>query len=65
MIYYGQGFTHGDIYTMPVYLRNFYYRKLADQKNKENDEVSKQNQKIKNTYKQPSKSSRFSGRSFK
>ena len=65
MIYYGQGFTHEDIYTMPVYLRNFYYRKLADQKNKENDEVSKQNTRIKNSYKTPSRPSRFSGKSFK
>ena len=51
---------------MPVYLRNFYFRKLKEQKSSENDEQEKVNQKIKNSYKSPSKSSsRFSGKSFK
>jgi len=44
-MYYGKGFTHSDVYTMPVYLRNFYYKKLVDTRTKENDEIKKSNQK--------------------
>ena len=29
------GFTHSDVYNMPVYLRTFYYKKLVDAKKKE------------------------------
>ena len=37
MIYYSNGgFTHTDVYDMPVYLRNFYYTKLIDTKKEEN-----------------------------
>ena len=32
---------------MPVYLRNFYYRKLVETRKKENDEVKKKNKKSK------------------
>ena len=46
-MYYGQGFTHSDVYGMPVYLRNFYYKKLVDTRQKENDEIKKANQKSK------------------
>jgi len=46
-MYYGVGFTHSDVYGMPVYLRNFYYKQLADTRKKENDEVRKANQKSK------------------
>ena len=46
-MYYGQGFTHSDVYNMPVYLRNFYYKQLAETRKKENDEVKKQNKKSK------------------
>ena len=41
IIYYGQGFTHSDVYDMPVYLRNFYYKKLIDTRKKENEETKK------------------------
>ena len=44
-MYYGAGFTHSDVYNMPIYLRNFYYKKLVDTRKKENDEIKKQNQK--------------------
>ena len=44
-MYYGQGFTHSDVYGMPVYLRNFYYKKLVDTRQKENDEMKKAQQK--------------------
>ena len=49
LIYHGQGFTHSDVYDMPVYLRNFYYNKLADTRKKENDEIKKAQQKSKPT----------------
>ena len=32
---------------MPVYLRNFYYKKLAETRKKENDEIRKAQQKSK------------------
>ena len=41
-MYYGAGFTHSDVYNMPIYLRNFYYKKLVDTRKKENDEIKKQ-----------------------
>ena len=28
LVYYGQGFTHDDVYNMPVYLRRFYSESL-------------------------------------
>jgi len=46
-MYYGVGFTHSDVYTMPIYLRNFYYRQLADTRKKENEDIKKANQKSK------------------
>jgi len=46
-MYYGQGFTHSDVYEMPIYLRNFFYFFLADTRKKENDEIKKANQKNK------------------
>tara|TARA_B100000902_G_C26565092_1_gene553777 strand:+ start:166 stop:342 length:177 start_codon:yes stop_codon:yes gene_type:complete len=44
-MYYGQGFTHLDVYEMPIYLRNFYYKQLIDTRKKENDEIKKVNKK--------------------
>jgi len=49
LMYYGVGFTHSDVYGMPVYLRNFYYKQLNETKKKENEEVKKANQKSKVT----------------
>tara|TARA_R100001129_G_scaffold71959_1_gene48853 strand:- start:1550 stop:1726 length:177 start_codon:yes stop_codon:yes gene_type:complete len=46
-MYYGQGFTHSDVYEMPIYLRNFYYKELSDTRKKENEEIKKANQKNK------------------
>jgi hypothetical protein len=46
-MYYGKGFIHSDVYNMPIYLRNFYYKKLIDTRQKENDEIKKANQKNK------------------
>ncbi len=42
MAYYGNGFTIGELYNLPTYLRNFYYNKLVDAKKKENESVNKQ-----------------------
>ena len=56
-MYYGQGFTHSDVYDMPIYLRNFYYKQLLDTRKKENDEMKKANQKAKSS--KPSMNPRF------
>ena len=48
ILYYSQGgFTHDDVYSMPIYLRNFYYKKLIDTRKKENEEIKKAQQKNK------------------
>ena len=41
LVYYGNGFTHDDIYTMPVYLRRFYSNALLDEKKRENESIEK------------------------
>jgi hypothetical protein len=58
LIYYGQGFTHSDVYAMPIYLRNFYYKKLIDTRNLENEEIKKANKKT-NSVSRPSINPRF------
>ena len=45
MVYHGEGFTHTDIYDMPVYLRKFYLKKLIDLKKKEQSEIDNINKK--------------------
>ena len=57
LMYYGEGFTHSDVYEMPVYLRSFYYKQLVDTRNKENEEIKKANQKSKVS--KPSMNPRF------
>tara|TARA_R100000995_G_scaffold84853_1_gene65247 strand:+ start:27 stop:257 length:231 start_codon:yes stop_codon:yes gene_type:complete len=49
LMYYGKGFIHSDVYEMPIYLRNFYYKQLVDTRNKENEEIKKAQQKSKPT----------------
>jgi len=39
LIYYGEGFTHSDVYDMPTYLRRFYLKELNTTKGEENKEV--------------------------
>ena len=39
------GYTFNDVYTMPIHLRNFYFREYTDLKKKENDEIKKSQQK--------------------
>jgi len=58
-MYYGQGFIHSDVYDMPVYLRNFYYQKLLDVRQKENDEIKKSQQKNKSKVAKPAFNPRF------
>ncbi len=43
LVYHGQGFTHGDVYNMPIYMRNFYMQKLVEAKEAENKEMEKAN----------------------
>lgn len=44
LCYYSQGaFTFSEVYSLPIYLRNFYYKKLADIKKKENESYEKAN----------------------
>jgi hypothetical protein len=43
LIYHSNGgFTHDEVYTMPVFLRYFYLRMLFDQKEKESNEMKNQ-----------------------
>ena len=42
LLYFSNGgFSHDDVYNMPVYLRIFYYKKLNEQHKKENAEMEK------------------------
>lgn len=43
MINYGNGFTFSDLYGMPTHLRNFYYRKLVEAKERETEQIKKAN----------------------
>ena len=45
MCYFGEGgFTFNDLYTMPVYLRNFYFNELVKVKNDEQQANQKNEQ---------------------
>lgn len=44
---YGNGFTFSDLYTIPTHLRNFYYKKLVESKEKESEQIKKANQSTK------------------
>lgn len=52
LIYHGNGFTHTDVYNMPVYLRRFYIETLIKEKKRESDEIKKQ-ENLQNTPKDP------------
>ncbi len=48
LMYYGKfGLTFTEVYGMPVFLRNYYYRKLADIRRRENEEYEKESKKAK------------------
>ena len=53
LVYRGQGFTHADVYEMPIYLRKFYFNKLLDVKKEEKKEIEKSNKKSKPTIYKP------------
>jgi len=42
LVHYGAGFTHSDVYDLPIHLRKFYLKELADAKKRENPEAKKQ-----------------------
>jgi hypothetical protein len=39
MVHFGNGFNWTEVYTMPIHLRKFYFKKLVDIKKKEADEM--------------------------
>ena len=41
LIYFGKGFTHSDVYKMPVYLRKFYLKKLIETRKAEQKATEK------------------------
>lgn len=45
MVNYGNGFTWSEVYTMPIHIRRFYFKKLVDAKKKEKEEIDKVNKK--------------------
>jgi len=45
MVNYGNGFTWGDVYHMPLHLRKFYFQLLVESKKKEKSEINKMNKK--------------------
>ena len=44
-IYGTPGFSFGDVYDMPVHLKNFYIREFMDFKKKEKEQIDQSNQK--------------------
>ena len=53
LVYYGQGFTHDDIYCMPTYLRNFYSQQLLKVKKEEKKQIDKANKKPSSSVRRP------------
>ena len=53
MCYYGNGFTFGDVYKMPVHIRVFHYKKLAEAKKKEKQDTDKALKKRKANVRKP------------
>ena len=46
LCYHSQGaFTHGDVYSMPIFLRNFYTQQLIAAKKREQEAMDKANKK--------------------
>jgi methylglyoxal synthase len=43
IVYYSQGFTHSDVYNLPLPLRRYYADILIKTKEKENEEMDKVN----------------------
>jgi len=53
MCYFGNGYTFKDVYEMPVHIRNFHYKKLAEAKKKEKEETDKVMKKNKANVRKP------------
>jgi hypothetical protein len=49
LIQFGNGFNWGDVYSMPIHLRNFYFKKLVDLKKKEAEEIKQAQSKAKSS----------------
>ena len=49
LCYHGNGFTQEGVYRLPIHIRRFYYKELADTKKKESDEVKKSQKKQQGT----------------
>jgi hypothetical protein len=49
LIQFGNGFTWSDVYTMPIHLRNFYFKKLVELKKKEAEEIKQAQSKSKSS----------------
>ena len=45
LVYNAQGFTHSEVYNMPVYLRRFYLQELLDVKKLEKEHMEKASKK--------------------
>lgn len=46
MLYFSQGgFSHSDVYNMPIYMRSFYHHQLIKTKKSEKEEMDKANKK--------------------
>ena len=53
MCYFGNGYTFKDVYEMPVHIRNFHYKKLADMKKQEKEQHDKALKKSKSNVRKP------------
>ena len=53
MCYFGNGYTFKDVYEMPVHIRNFHYKKLADVKKQEKEQQDKALKKSKSNVRKP------------
>ena len=51
--YYGNGFSHNELYNMPVPLRRFYAQKLVDAKKEESNRIKKASQPNQNQIQRP------------
>jgi len=49
------GFTHDEVYTMPVYLRYFYLKMLMEQKENESEHMKSQDNDMNSKQKSPSR----------
>jgi hypothetical protein len=49
MVHFGNGFNWTEVYTMPINLRNFYFKKLVDFKKKEAEEMKAAQSKAKSS----------------